>query len=174
MRLFGGEYVNGALSLEILLLSILPLCVISGLTTLLNSYGYYRHVLILGLAMSVPQTILYFALVPLYETMGAALGYTMGCVAGCIVSILLAKKIGLQLFWKELGLISIIPTAIGYVLSSLHLNYVAGILITIALSYVLLLKINIVTKNDIIDFLEVLPEGVSKPIIKLVTKYKKN
>ncbi len=61
MRLFGGEYVNGAISLEILLLSILPLCVISGLTTLLNSYGYYRHVLILGVAMSVPQTVLYFA-----------------------------------------------------------------------------------------------------------------
>ncbi len=112
--------------------------------------------------------------VPLYETIGAALGYTIGCVAGCIVSILLAKKIGLRLFWKELGLIFIIPTAIGYALNSLHLNYVAGILITIALSYVLLLKINIVTKNDIIDFLEVLPEGVSKPIIKFVTKYKKN
>ena len=87
MRLFGGEYVNGALSLEILLLSILPVCVISGVTTLLNSNGYYRHVLILGLGMSIPQTILYFTLVPLYGVLGAALGYTIGCVAGCIVSL---------------------------------------------------------------------------------------
>jgi len=170
MRLFGSDYVNGALSLEILLLSILPLCVISGVCTLLNSYGYYRHVLIIGLAMSVPQTLLYFALVPLYETTGAALGYTIGCIAGCIVSVLIAKKIGLHLFWKELGIIFIVSTSIGYILSSIHLNYIPGILLTIALSYLLLLKINIVTKKDVIDFLEILPERVANPVLKFITK----
>ena len=172
MRLFGSDYVNGALSLEILLLSILPLCVISGVCTLLNSYGYYRHVLIIGLAMSVPQTLLYFALVPLYETTGAALGYTIGCIVGCIVSVLIAKKIGLHLFWKDLGIIFIVSTSFSYILSSIQLNYIPGILLTIALSYLLLLKINIVTKKDVTDFLEILPEGVANPILKFITKNK--
>jgi O-antigen/teichoic acid export membrane protein len=120
--------------------------------------------------MSVPQTLLYFALVPLYETTGAALGYTIGCIAGCIVSVLIAKKIGLHLFWKELGVIFIVSTSFSYILSSIHLNYIPGILLTIALSYLLLLKINIVTKKDVIDFLEILPEGVANPILKFITK----
>jgi len=174
MGLFGDEYEDGSLSLQILLLSVLPLCVIGGLTTLLNSYGYYRYVLILGLAMTIPQTLLYLALVPLYEATGAALGYSMGCIAGCIASVLISKKIGLHLFWKELGIIFIVSTSIGYALSSLHVNYIAGIVVTIALSYVLLLKINIVTRADTLDFLEILPEWVSKRLVKLVTKYKKH
>ena len=173
MRLFGGEYVDGAISLAILLLSILPLCIISGITTLLNSYGYYRHVLILGLAISVPQTILYFTLVPQYETTGAALGYTIGCIVGCIVSLLQAKKIGLHLLWKELGIVLIVPISIGYILSSLQLNYVLGILGTIILSYILLISVRIVTTKDIIDFLDIMPDKISNPVTKLLTKYKK-
>jgi len=78
------------------------------------------------------------------------------------------------LFWKELGIIFIVSTSIGYALSSLHVNYIAGIVVTIALSYVLLLKINIVTRADTLDFLEILPEWVSKRLVKLVTKYKKH
>lgn len=173
MRLFGGEYVNGAISLEILLLSVLPLCVNSGVYTLMNSYGYYRHVLILGLAISVPQTILYFTLVPLFGTIGAALGYTIGCVAGCIVSILLAKKIGLLLFWKELAIVFIVPTSIGYALSFLHLNYILGIIFTIVSSYILLLKIHIVTRSDIHDFLDILPDNISNQIVGLAGRFKK-
>ena len=173
MRLFGEEYVNGAISLQILLLSILPVCVISGVTTLLNSYGFYRYVLILGLAMSIPQTILYFTLVPLYDTIGAALGYTIGCVAGCIVSLLQARKIGLHLFWKELGIIFIVPASIGYILSSLQINYIPGILATIIISYVLLIQVRVVTTNDIVDFLDVLPDKISNPVARLVGKYKK-
>lgn len=173
MRLFGDEYVNGAISLQILLLSILPVCVISGVTTLLNSYGYYRYVLILGLAMSIPQTILYFTLVPLYDTIGAALGYTIGCVAGCIVSLLQARKIGLHLHWKELGIIFIVSASIGYILSSLQINYILGIITTIILSYVLLIQVRVVTTNDIIDFLDVLPDKISNPVVRLVSKYKK-
>jgi O-antigen/teichoic acid export membrane protein len=173
MRLFGEEYVNGAISLQILLLSILPVCVISGVTTLLNSYGFYRYVLILGLAMSIPQTILYFTLVPLYDTIGAALGYTIGCVAGCIVSLLQARKIGLHLFWKELGIIFIVSASIGYILSSLQINYIPGILTTIIISYVLLIQVRVVTTNDIVDFLDVLPDKISNPVARLVGKYKK-
>jgi len=83
---------------------------------------------------------------------------------------LIAKKIGLHLFWKDLGIIFIVSTSFSYILSSIHLNYIPGILLTIALSYLLLLKINIVTKKDVMDFLEILPEGVANPILKFITK----
>ena len=172
MFLFGREYVDGTISLQILLLSILPLCVTSGIITLLNSYGHYRHVLIVGLAISVPQTILYFALVPLYYTTGAALAYTIGGVLGCITSVFVARQIGLCLLWKELGIIFVVSTSIGYLSSALHLNYVLGIITTIALTYFLLLKINVVTKNDITDFLAILPERVSEGIKSFISRHK--
>lgn len=170
MRLFGRSYIHGAITLEILLLSILPLCVISGVYTLMNSYGRYKQVLILGISMTIPQTVLYFTLVPVFEEIGAALAYTIGCVAGCVVAVLIAKNIDLHLFWKDLGIIFAVSTLIGYFLSSIHLNYIPGILLTMALSYLLLLKIKIITKNDVKDFLEVLPEGIANPILKFITK----
>jgi len=171
MNLFGKTYVNGSLSLQILLISMLPMCVADGVYTLAYSYRKYRFVLILGLAISVPQTLLYFSLVPIYGEVGAALAYTVGSAIGCFVSVIISKKMGLLLFWKELGVIFAISVSIGYVLSLIHVHYILGILTTIILSYIVLLKIKIVTKKDVIDFLEVLPEGASRQIIRFITKF---
>ena len=152
---------------------MLPMCVISGINTLVYSYGRYRYVLIIGLALSVPQTVLYLALVPIYAGTGAAVGYTIGSVIGCFASIIVAKRIGLMLFWKDLLVIFAIPIAIGYILTSLHLNFILGILVTISLSYILLLKMRVVTRTDIQEFLEILPERISNLITDLIEKYKK-
>jgi O-antigen/teichoic acid export membrane protein len=173
MGLFGTSYVDSSVLLGILLLSMLPMCVISGINTLVYSYGRYRYVLIIGLALSVPQTVLYLALVPVYAGTGAAVGYTIGSVIGYFASIIVAKRIGLMLFWKDLLVIFAIPIAIGYILSSLHLNFILGILVTISLSYLLLLKMRVVTRTDIQDFLEILPERISNSITDLIEKYKK-
>jgi O-antigen/teichoic acid export membrane protein len=174
MNLFGEAYVNGSVSLEILLMSMLPMCVTDGIYTLAYSYRNYRYVLIVGLAISVPQTILYFSFVPIYGEVGAALAYTVGATLGCVVSIVISKKIGLLLFWKELAIIFMLPTSIGYVLSFLHLNYILGIIFTIVFSYILLLKIRIVTRSDIHDFLDVLPDNISNQIIDIAGRFKKH
>jgi O-antigen/teichoic acid export membrane protein len=173
MGLFGPSYVDSSVLLGILLLSMFPMCIISGINTLVYSYGKYRYVLIIGLALSVPQTVLYLALVPVYAGTGAAVGYTIGSVLGCFASIIVARRIGLMLFWKDLVVIFAVPISLGYTLSSLHLNYILGILVTILLSYILLMKMRIVTGTDIQDFLEILPERVSHSITNLIEKYKK-
>jgi stage V sporulation protein B len=173
MNLFGQAYVNGSVSLQILLISMLPLCVTDGIYTLAYSYRNYRYVLIVGFATSVPQTILYFSLIPVYGEVGAALAYTVGCALGCVVSIIISKKIGLLLFWKELAIVFIVPTSIGYALSFLHLNYILGIIFTVVSSYFLLLKIHIVTRSDVHDFLDILPDNISNQIIGLAGRFKK-
>jgi O-antigen/teichoic acid export membrane protein len=173
MNLFGQAYVNGSVSLQILLISMLPMCVTDGIYTLAYSYRNYRYVLIVGLAISVPQTILYFSFVPIYGEVGAALAYTVGSTLGCVASLIISKKIGLLLFWKELAIIFILPTSIGYTLSFLHLNYILGIITTILFSYILLLKIRVVTRSDIHDFLDVLPDNISNQIIELAGRFKK-
>jgi O-antigen/teichoic acid export membrane protein len=173
MQILGRDYVKGSSSLEVLLLSLLPMAVISGVNALVYSYGNYRQVLIIGLAMNIPRTVLYFLLVPIYGGIGAALGYTIGSIIGCIVSIVIAKKIGMLIFWKDLAVIFIIPTTIAFALSYLQINYIIGILATIVISYVLLLKIHIVTSTDVKDTLDVLPESVSIQVIKLKNKFRK-
>ena len=50
LQLFNQIYVEGSATLEVLLLSILPMAVTSGVNILVYSYGKYRQVLIIGFA----------------------------------------------------------------------------------------------------------------------------
>jgi O-antigen/teichoic acid export membrane protein len=172
LQSLGNDYANGSLSLQILLLSMLPMAVTNGVSTLAYSYGNYRHVLLIGLAMSVPSTGLYFTLVPIYGGLGAAVGYTLGTLIGCIVSIILAKKIGMLIFWKDLTLLFIIPTIIAFTLSYFQINFVLGTLGTIVFSYLTLLKIHVVTRSDVQNSLNLLPQDLSSKILRVVDKFR--
>jgi len=170
MHLFGQNYTSGSSSLEILLLSMLPMTVLTGINTLVYSMGNYRDVLMIGLAVSIPRTLLYFLLVSIYGGAGAAIGYTVGSIIGCLVSLGIARKIGMKILWKELGIIFIVPSTLAFVLGHYQVNFILGIVTATALSYVILLKIHIVTSSDVQDLLVILPEGFSNRLSKLVNK----
>lgn len=167
MQLFGQGYSEGSSSLEILLLSMLPTAIMTGTNILVYSYGNYRQVLAIGLATSIPRTLLYFILVPIFGGTGAAISYTIGSVIGFIVSIVISKKVGMQIFWKELAYILVIPTTVGFLLSYFGINYIVGIFATLILSYILFLKLLIITRSDIYDSLRILPYSISNPIINI-------
>ena len=124
----------------------------------------------IGLAVSITQTLLYFVLVPIYGGAGAAIGYTVGSIIGCLVSLGIARKIGMQILWKELGIIFIVPSILAFALGIYQVNFILGIITATVLSYVLLLKIHIVTSSDVQDLLVILPERFSNPLSKLVNK----
>ncbi len=67
MQLFGQDYAVGASSLQILLLSMLPIVVMTGINTLVNAYGNYRQVLAIGVATNIPTAILYLIFIPIYD-----------------------------------------------------------------------------------------------------------
>ena len=102
MMLFGTHYVDASMTLKILLLSVLPFTLNVGIGTLVYSYGNYRQVLALGLASSVPRIIFYFVFVPMFGNNGAALSFTLGSIIAFVVSLVVAKKIGMFMFWKDL------------------------------------------------------------------------
>lgn len=166
LGILGRDYVDGATSLDILLLSVFPTAVMTGVNTLVYTYGNYRQVLGIGLALSVPRTLLYFVLVPYFGGSGAALSFTIGSVAGFIFSILVAKKIGFKILWKDLAFVLCIPAAIAFALAYSGINYIFGIPSTIVLSYVVLVRIQILTRHDVQDTLGVLPFRISNPAIK--------
>jgi hypothetical protein len=156
------------------LLSMLPMSVINGIETLVFSYGNYTRFLAIGLAMNIPRTVLYFILVPLYGNTGAAISYTLGSLIGFVASILVAKRIKMLMYWKSLASILIIPTGIAFVLSHFHVNYIIGTISTIILSYILLIRLRIITRSDIKDSIEILPYNISSPTYKLLSRIDKS
>jgi peptidoglycan biosynthesis protein MviN/MurJ (putative lipid II flippase) len=151
-------------------LSMLPTAILTGVNALAYSYGNYRQVLMIGLATSIPRTMLYFVLVPTFSSTGAAISYTIGAVVGFILSVIIAKKsIGMLIFWKDLVLTLVIPTVIAFIFGNIfHINYLIGIIGTVAISYLLLLKLRVLRRSDITDSLNILPSNVSSPIVHVL------
>lgn len=173
MGLFGHGFVLGSSTLEIMLFAMLPTGVWTGINTLMYSYGKYRQVLYLGLASNLSRTVLYFVLVPTYGSEGAALSFVVGAIIGFVVSIFYARRVGLLIFWKDLFLLFFVPLAISFAVYYVQIYFIAGILITIAVSYVILLKTRVIDRADLQDTVEVLPESVSRPLLRCFDKISK-
>ena len=122
MQLFGEDYSQGASTLDIRLLSIFPTIVMMGIYYLVYAYGNYRQVLIIGLSSYGLRTILYFLLIPFYGGEGAAISFTVGSLIGFLVSIKIAKDIGLKIFWKDLAIILSIPSGVGFFSSLIEID----------------------------------------------------
>ena len=173
MRFFGNVYVQGSSSLQILLLSTLPIIVSSGIDALVFANGRYRHAISINLAINVPRTILYFSLVPIFGMTGAAIAFTIGSVIGLIVSLIVAKSITMKIYWKYLALILLTPVVIALVFSTLNVNYIIGIPSTIIISYLVLMKLKIILKTDILFLIGLLPGKISKKLLLLLGRLDK-
>jgi O-antigen/teichoic acid export membrane protein len=174
LRMFGENYVGGEATLQILLQSIMPTIVANGVSTLVYAYGNYRQSLAIELVMGIPRIVLYFILIPIYGPIGGAISFTAGSILALVLSAIIARKIGMSIFWKDIVLIIIIPTIIGYLLDTLKINFVAGITITLIASYLILLKLGTITSSDLFDIMSILPSGISRPILGLLKKLKRN
>lgn len=170
LSLLGQDYVQGSVSLQILLLSILPSAFTTGLTILAYSYGDFGKVLILGLALSIPRTLLYFVLVPIFGGAGAAISYLVGSVVGLIISFLIAEKIKYRIVWKDMTLLFVIPLGIAAFFSYYQLHIILGAASTLLFSYMLFLTTGVLKRDDIRDSVNVLPFTMANGIIKISNK----
>jgi len=170
LLLFGESYVQGSFTLEILLISILPLTLLNGIRSLTYAYGNYKHVLVIGTIMNIPRISLYFILVPVMGGIGAGISFTIGSLIGLIASIVISKKIGLKIFWKDLAIILSVPVGLSWVLSNFDIYYFIGIPVTIILSYILYLKMKIITKNELQESAAVLPKKIRQPTINFLNE----
>lgn len=170
LGLIGPHYVQASIPLKIILLSILPLTLLMGISTLVYAYGNYWQVFAMGLGLNVPRVLLYFALVPSYGSTGAAIAFTTGSMIGFIVSIIIARRIKMMILWKELALIFAIPASIAFALGYFHVTYVIGIPIILSLSILLMIASRVLSRSEVRESLEVLPEAIGKPLIKILNK----
>jgi len=170
LNLFGDHYVEGFLVLEILLISVLPLVVGQGVRTLVYAYGNYRQVLSIGIALSFPRIILYFILVPIYGMSGAAISFTIGSIIGFGIALIIARKIGFKIFWKELTMILSIPTVLAFVLNYFEIDLVIALFVIILLPYILFIRLGIITRDDLQDTLSVLPKNIATPTLNFLNR----
>jgi O-antigen/teichoic acid export membrane protein len=173
MQLFSPSYVEGALSFQILLLSVFPNIVTGGVETLVYSYGHYRRSLAITIAMNVLRVVLYFILVPIYGVTGAGISYTIGAIMGISMSVIVAKRIPMKFAWKNLLPVLVIPMSINFLVAATHITYIIGIPSTLIISYLILIKLKIFTRADIVYLIELLPYRISEPLLRWLAKIEK-
>jgi len=173
MRFFGNIYIAGSSSLQILLLSTFPIIISSGIDALVFAYGRYRQAMAINLGINIPRTILYFSLVPIFGMVGAAIAFTIGSIIGLIVSLIVARRIAMKISWKSLALILLIPVVIALIFSNLNVNYIIGIISTIIISYLVLMKLNIVEKSDGLFIVGLMPPRISRWLLMISNRLEK-
>ena len=76
----------------------------------------------------------------------------------------------MAMHWRETAFMIVIPLLIAYFLSSLNVHFVIGIILSILISYLLFLKLKLIDRNDVQDYLAVLPSDIANPVIKIINK----
>lgn len=168
--LLGSHYADSSLLLRLFLIAIFPNSISLMIGQLVYAYGNYRQVLYIGLASSITTTLLYFILVPILGSTGAVVSYLVGSIGGLIMSTIVSKKIGMQMQWKVLCLISIISIIPALIYSFIQLNFVIGIITTLVTAYIIFLKFKIISKSDVDDTLGVLPSEIAHPVTYIIHK----
>jgi O-antigen/teichoic acid export membrane protein len=170
LGLIGPNYAQGSMSLKIILLSVFPLTFLYGISTLIYSYGNYRQVLAIGVGTNLPRVLLYFILVPIFGSPGAALSFTVGSIIGFAISIMAAKRIGMKIYWRELALLVGIPIGLTFPLTYLQVTPIIGIPIVLTLSPIMMFALRVISKSEVRQFLGILPEKIRTPLINILNR----
>ncbi len=173
MQLFGPNYDSGSFILQIMLLSILPGQIASGINTLTYSYGKYRQVLVMGISGNGARVLFLSIMVPIYGGIGGAISFTLGTVVLLIVAIIISRKINFIPRWDKSLVIFTIPFGIGFVLSHFGANLILGSIVTIIGSYLLFLRIHFITRSDLRDSIGSLPSSIANPTLNILNKIAK-
>ena len=148
LEIFGKDFGLGE-NIFIVLLAGFPLLIFSeSIYYLFYSREEYRNILYLGLFSNISRIILYFILVPLEGGIGAAVAFTIGSIFQTIVTIVLIKKKRINLEYVKIIMIIFIPVFLGVLLYLMKID-VFGSLIIFFASYVIFLKLRIITEDDI-------------------------
>jgi Na+-driven multidrug efflux pump len=96
--------------------------------------GKYWYVLVLGIMTNIPRVALYVVMVPRWGAVGAALAFLLGSVVGFIYSIVLALRMSTKLRWRHILAIILLPLGTGTASYLLHLHWIIGIFLVLAVS----------------------------------------
>jgi len=156
---FSPDYLVASNILLVLLFAVIPQSLIDGVNSLAYAYGKYRVVLVMGLAVSVPRTLMYMVLTPSMGGLGAALALLSGTVIGLITALGVTERIGMRFQWRDL-IVTFIPLAMMAV-CKIPIPWFLGVTIVLAGSTMIYTRLGLVTKRDLQESAEAfLPKGL--------------
>jgi O-antigen/teichoic acid export membrane protein len=156
---FSSDYVVASNMLLVLLFATVPQGLIDGVNFLAYAYGKYRLVLVMGLAISVPRTVMYMLLTPSMGGLGAAFALLSGTVIGLVTAFGVTNRIGLKFQWKDL-IVAFIPLAMTAV-CKIPIPWFLGVTIVLTGSALTYTRLRLVTRRDLKESAEAfLPQSL--------------
>ncbi len=156
---FSPDYVVASKVLLVLLFAMVPQGLIDGVNFLAYAYGKYGQVLLMGLAISVPRTIMYMILTPSMGGLGAALALLGGTVIGLIAAFGVTNRIGLRFQWRDL-IVAFIPLTMTAV-CKISIPWFLGVTIVLIASTLIYTRLGLVTRRDLKESAEAfLPQSL--------------
>ena len=149
LSFFGPNYIDAWLPLTILLIAVAPFAMVQGVNILAYASGLYSLVLILGVSISLPRTLLYIVLTPLFGGVGAAEAFLAGTITGLVCMVYIGKKIGAILDGHSLALIFLPPSIIGATLYLVDVWWIVGVPLILAFSLFIYTRLKIMDKKDV-------------------------
>jgi len=80
------------------------------------------------------------------------------------VSVIVAKRIRMLIFWQQLALIFIIPMELAFTLGYFHATPIIEIPVILVLSLTLFYIFHVLAKSDVRTSLDLLPDSMGKTI----------
>jgi len=149
LSFFGTQYLQALPLLEILMVGALFFPIYAGYYGYIYAKGYYKHVIILGITFNGSRIVLYYILVIFLGEFGIALSYSLGVICVLFTMVFSIKKLKFSMDWIFISKIIIIPIIIGFFLFLFKVIWFIGIPILILISFILYIKLNVVTKNEL-------------------------
>ncbi len=173
LGLLGESYRGAWLELELILMANILVLISSAVTNLCYSKDMFRHVLNIGLAISIPRFIFYSITTPFLGSRGVALSYLLGSISGLYYASRVSSKLGFRLDWGILrkallaGMLGILP-ALPFRLAGWL--WILGAVIGAAVSLLALMKARVLEEEDIRGLGRAIIPSKFKPMIYVLTR----
>lgn len=151
LSFLGAGFTDAASTLSLLALSVIPLTIISAITSFVYAKGCYGKVLGIGLATNIPRVALYFYFVPIYSGFGAALTFLLGSITGLVAAVIVSKATRFQAsIWKITATIAV-PLAVAMLDFFLRLDWFIGGMIIFLVSVLAYGRLGVIERSDLSD-----------------------
>jgi O-antigen/teichoic acid export membrane protein len=167
----GNEFSSEASTLSIFMVSV-PFSIISEMVYyFMYGRGKNKTVLRLGLASNVPRIILYFLMVPLFGSTGAALAYLVGTLASFVLSTRIIRDLSLIRNYQNYMVLTAIPLAIGLATWSIDLQYVISTIIILFGSLLAFIRLGLFRSTELRNILYTgLPKKTAEKVYPRLSK----
>jgi O-antigen/teichoic acid export membrane protein len=171
ISLMGTEFSSAGVTLAIFMVGV-PFAIISEMVYyFVYGKGDNKAVLSLGLAANVPRVILYFYMVPILGSNGAALAYLVGSAAALISSIRIMKTHSLVIDYRSFSISIVVPLALGVLTWLADIPYIFSTIIIILGSLIIYIKLGLFTDAELQYVLySGLPKGQAQKIYPTLSK----